>query len=167
MAQASFSGSQYTKGSLTLEVDGAFLRRDTRPWFRTKRESFSLVDYEHAGVAWVENPNHETIGHRGGPLYGGNPRYLASLWLWHDTQSFEDLCLVLLDADESFKALPKGVDTIASTAAGQFATLLDTAIASARTTPAPRAEPGSYLTVSKGDNVHAVWIPTLGASNTF
>jgi hypothetical protein len=165
MAQASFSGSTYSRGSFQLTVNGAFLQRQMRLLLRAKRDRIALADYVHAGIAWVENPLHQRFGsphvlHR-------EPRYVASMWLWNDTRTCKELCRVFDDADASFKALPQGLDAIASTPAGEFATLLDAAIASARTTPVPQHLPGSYLTEGHEPygKVHAVWIPSLGASN--
>lgn len=170
MAEASFSGSTYSRGSFSLTVDGAQLQRERRVLLHTKQDRMSLADFVHAGIVWVENPMHQTYGSPHGSLrLGPYARYLGALWLWRDTKTCEDLCTVFDDADASFKELPQGLDAIASTPAGQFVTVLDGAIAITRASPAPSHLPGSYLTVVKGPygQVHAAWIPSLGASNPF
>ncbi|HEV3211949.1 MAG TPA: hypothetical protein VGZ03_00995 [Acidimicrobiales bacterium] len=166
MAKATLSGSTYSVaagpfGTLTLRLDGTAVQREKR-MVRTKRDRFTLADFQHAGIAWFENPMANQP--RGRDYFTKYPRFESFLCLWRDAKTCERLSGTLDDADEGFQQLQqRTTDGIASTPAGRFAAMLDGAIATTKASPAPDQLPGSYLPFEG----RAVWIPSLGASNPF
>jgi hypothetical protein len=166
VAKATLVGSTYhvsagILGSLTLTLDGTALDRVERI-IRTKHERFNLADFQHAGITWIENPLANQP--RGRDYFTKYSRFDSFLCLWRDSKSCERVSGTLDDPDLGFQQLQERSTTgISATPVGRFATMLDGAIATSRLSPAPEHLPGSYLPVDG----HAVWIPSLGASNPF
>jgi hypothetical protein len=152
MAQESFSGSTYARGSFALTIDGSELVRKQRAVLRTKLDRLELSEYEHAGIAWIR----ETATGRIQPK-----PFNGFLYLWTGTKKSEQLCWASFGPNSAKDLESLTTELIAATPAGQFASMLDAAILRARTTPVPQTSPGSYLS----DGGHLVWIPTLGLSN--
>lgn len=130
---------------------------------KPKAQSYELDDFQRAGVAWVERQ--PLPGHTRGEISYPS-LYVTHLYVWCTRDSFELLWEDYITGCPSFELVKRGeLDAISSTPMGQFATMLDAAIARARTTPMSHEGPGALIPSNESTVGHLVWIPSLGASN--